>query len=215
MRVLIFGDVHGNLVALEKMLQQVSSDVDLLVCHGDVVNYGPWSNECVQLLQDINCTCLTGNHESYFLEGSYAGENKVAKTFFNHCYPIFHQKELISNYSESKLIGDFQVQHTINNQYIYPDTDFNKLQLKKNYIIGHSHHQFSALTALGKRLINTGSVGQNRKFINVINYIIYDVSKADIQLETLVYDIDLVIKEMRKSGYPQICLDYYLQKERL
>lgn len=215
MRVLIFGDVHGNLVALERMLQQAGSDVDLLVCHGDVVNYGPWSNECVQLLQSINCTCLIGNHESYFLEGNYPGENKVAKAFFNHCYPSFQQQGVISTYGESIQIGNFQVQHTINGQYIFPDTDANKLELKKDYIIGHSHHQFSTITTLGRRLVNTGSVGQNRKFINVINYIIYETNKPDIQLETLVYDVDLVIEEMKQSGYPQICLDYYLQKERL
>ena len=215
MRVLIFGDVHGNLVALEKMLQEVSGTVDMMISHGDVVNYGPWSNECVQLLQDINCTCLIGNHETYFLEGSYPGENKVARAFFNHCYSSFEQQALISKYGESVLVGDYEVQHTVNKQYIYPDTDVNGLDLRKNYIIGHSHHQFSAENSEGKRLINTGSVGQNRKFINVINYVVYDTARNEVKLEAMVYDVDLVTDKMRSEGYPQICLDYYLNKERL
>lgn len=215
MRILIFGDVHGNLPALESMLQVAGSEVDMLVSHGDVVNYGPWSNECVQLLQSIDCTCLIGNHETYFLEGSYPGENKVAQTFFNHCYKSFHQHKLISTYDDSLSVCAFQVQHTVNSQYVFPDTDLNELKLEKDYIIGHSHHQFSGENTSGKRLINTGSVGQNRKFINLINYVIYDTITTEVKLESLVYDVDIVIDKMKCDKYPQICLEYYLQKKRL
>lgn len=215
MRVLIFGDVHGNLPALEKMLQQERSQADLMICHGDVVNYGPWSNECVQLLQELNCTCLRGNHEEFFLQGSYPGENKIAKAFFHHCYPSFVEKESISAYGEGIMVGEYQVQHTVNDQYIYPDTDIEGLKLDRHYIIGHSHHQFQALSVQGKKLVNTGSVGQNRKFINVINYVIYDTASNEVALKALSYDVGLVIDEMKQQGYPQICLDYYQQKERL
>lgn len=215
MRVLVFGDVHGNLIALEKMLQEEAGEVDMMVSHGDVVNYGPWSNECVQLLEDLDCTCLQGNHETYFLQGSYPGENKVASAFFEHCYPLFKQQDIISEYGESKALGEFQVQHTVNDQYIYPDTDINGLKLERDYIVGHSHHQFRAESSAGKILINTGSVGQNRKYINVVNYVIYDSESAEVTLKSLAYDVDLVIDEMKQAAYPQICLDYYLQKKRL
>ncbi|RDV16143.1 metallophosphoesterase [Pontibacter diazotrophicus] len=214
MRVLIFGDVHGNLPALEKMLEKAGT-VDRMICHGDVVNYGPWSNECVQLLQSLDCSCLVGNHEEFFLEGSYPGEHPVARGFFDHCYPLFTQQEIISTYGERLQLGDYQVQHTVNNQYIYPDTDINALELKENYIIGHSHHQFAAETASGKKLVNTGSVGQNRKYINVINYLIYDTEQNALELEALVYEVDQVINKMKQQGYPPLCLDYYLQKKRV
>ncbi|MBD1396964.1 metallophosphoesterase [Pontibacter sp. JH31] len=215
MRVLIFGDVHGNLVALEKMLQHVSPEVDLMVSHGDVVNYGPWSNECVELLQSIQCMCLLGNHESYFIEGSYPGENKIAQAFFNHCYASFNQQKLILTYRDNIKVGDFEVQHTVNNQYVFPDTDLEELNIEGNYIIGHSHHQFSGVTNSGKQIINTGSVGQNRKFINLINYIIYDTVSSEVKLESLVYDINPVIDKMKSENYPQVCLDYYLNKSRI
>ncbi|MBX0333255.1 metallophosphoesterase [Pontibacter sp. HSC-14F20] len=214
MRYLIFGDVHGNLVALEKMLQKAGPEVDFIVSHGDVVNYGPWSNECVQLLQNIQCKCLLGNHESYFIEGNYPGENKIAQIFFNHCYESFNQQEVISAYGDNIQVGDFEIQHTVNNQYIFPDTDLNALNLKLNYIVGHSHYQFSGKTEDGKLLINTGSVGQNRKFINLINYIIYDTVSSEIKLESIVYDINPVINKMKSEKYPQLCIDYYLNKNK-
>ena len=215
MKVLIFGDVHGNLLALEKMLEEEAGEVDTMICHGDVVNYGPWSNECVQLLEDLDCTCLQGNHELYYLQGNYPGENAVAKAFFEHCYPQFTQQNVISEYGDSKVLGEYQVQHTVNNQYIFPDTEIEELKLQKNYIIGHSHHQFAAETAAGNKLINTGSVGQNRKFINVINYVVYDTQSGEVSLKALEYDVDLVIEKMKQEGYPQICLAYYQQKKRL
>lgn len=214
MRVLIFGDVHGNLPALQKMLE-AAGRVDRMICHGDVVNYGPWSNECVQLLQSLGCSCLMGNHEEYFLKGSYPGEHPVARTFFEHCYPLFREQETISTYGDRLQLGKYQVQHTVNGQYIYPDTDVNTLQLDKHYIIGHSHHQFAAQDASGKKLVNTGSVGQNRKYINVINYVLYDTERNALELEELVYEVDLVIDKMKQEGYPQLCLDYYLQKKRV
>lgn len=215
MRVLIFGDVHGNLLALEKMLQEEKGRTDLLLCHGDVVNYGPWSNECVQLLSDLNCTCLRGNHETYFLQESYPGQNIIAREFFNYCAPLFTERSTIAGYGESLAVGEFSVQHTVREQYIYPDTDIDSLNLEQDYIIGHSHRQFSAKSSRGKRLINTGSVGQNRHYINVINYVVYDTISGELGLKELVYDVDRVIKEMKSRGYPAICTDYYLKKERL
>lgn len=215
MRYLIFGDVHGNLPALEKMLQKASAEADQLICHGDVVNYGPWSNECVQLLKDKNCLCLEGNHEAYFKEGTYPGEHPVARAFFEFCYPRFSEHKPIAAYGESAQAGDFLVRHTLNEQYIFPDSDVEALNLENNYIIGHSHHQFSTRTASGKQLINTGSVGQNRKYINVINYVIYDSALGKLRLEALPYEVDQVIDQMKSAGYPPICLHYYQQKKRL
>ena len=65
MKYLICGDIHGNLPALELMLQREKNNFDQLICHGDVINYGPWSDECVLLLNTIKeSVLLKGNHEN-------------------------------------------------------------------------------------------------------------------------------------------------------
>ena len=43
MRYLVFSDVHGNLPALEKVLNK-ENKVQGYINLGDVVNYGPWGN---------------------------------------------------------------------------------------------------------------------------------------------------------------------------
>ena len=68
MRLAIFSDVHGNLPALELFVADTERVVDGYVCLGDVVNYGPWSDECVELVCSLpNIIYLEGNHERMFL----------------------------------------------------------------------------------------------------------------------------------------------------
>ncbi|TXT30425.1 MAG: hypothetical protein FD136_1698 [Chitinophagaceae bacterium] len=213
MRYLICGDIHGNLPALELMLQKEKDNYDQLICHGDVVNYGPWSNECVLLLNTIKESVkLKGNHEYYFLKGSYSGTNQIAIAFFNFCYNKFSQFEIIKKYGESFEVNTFIVQHTILDKYIFYDTKIEVLD--RNYIIGHSHQQFDKFIG-EKRLLNTGSVGQNRSYINCINYIIYDVELNLFSMKMQKYNHKIIIDKMKSDSYPKVCIDYYRTKNIL
>ena len=66
MRILVISDIHGNLPALEFVLNKERS-ADKIISLGDVVNYGPWSNECVDLMDTLtNKILIVGNHEEAF-----------------------------------------------------------------------------------------------------------------------------------------------------
>ena len=211
MKLLVFSDVHGNLPALKAMLEHAGT-VDGYICLGDVVNYGPWSDECVDVIKALpNCVYIEGNHEVYFLTGVYPGKNIVAKTFFDFCYPKFTARNQIKDLPKNYELGGFQFSHTILNRYIYPDTI---LELDGNYVIGHSHHQFK-IEQPPYYLYNPGSVGQNRKYINVINYMTLDTDSMKFSMQNLLYDEMLIINEMRARNYPKLCIDYYNEKMRL
>lgn len=208
MRWLIYSDVHGNLPAFEKMLKHETS-IDSYICLGDLVNYGPWSNECVELAKTLpNSIILMGNHEEFFINGNYGGTNTLVKSFFNLTYPHFKHFEQIKEFITSFELERYQCIHTINNTYIYPDT---KAALNNNYVIGHSHYQFIYQNN-GYTLYNAGSVGQNRKEINKINYLIYETDSSTMSLKSLEYNIYLLINEMKRLGYPEACIHYYLDK---
>jgi len=213
MRILIFGDVHGNLVALEKLFAFEKNSFDYFVSHGDVVNYGPWSNECVLFLEDRdNGSLLTGNHEKFFLNSNYEGDHPVANAFFRYCYPKFTESSTIAKYKSKCTLKDYNVQHTLFDKYIFEDTFLPNID--SNYIIGHSHYQFSRNVGQFE-LINTGSVGQNRKYINLIEYVVYDTTSGKVELKSIQYDVDVLINEMRIRNYPKICLEYYCSKKRV
>lgn len=217
MRYLVFGDIHGNLPAFESMLEKEKGNYDLLACHGDVVNYGPWSNECVELLDSqTDSVKLIGNHELAFIEGVYKGHHPIAKAFFNFCYPKFDNSliDTIKQYEMEIDFGSFNVQHTISDRKIFLNTDLSDIKINTNHIIGHSHQQFER-DVNGFKLINTGSLGQDRKFINQSCYVILDTAKNSIELKSFTHDIDKVIDKMKADKYPDICIGYYLSKERL
>ena len=210
MRTAIYSDIHGNLAALELAIKD-SVAVDGYIILGDVVNYGPWSNECVELIESLkNCTKLVGNHEVYFIEGKYGCDNYIVNEFFNHCYESFREISAIKAYEIETQFEEFICIHTIDNRYIFEDSE---ITLEKNFIIGHSHRQYF-IECNGYILLNPGSVGQNRKYINEINYMIYDTTTKNADFRSVVYDVDVVIDKMEKMKYPQICLDYYLKKPR-
>ena len=62
MRYGITSDIHGNLTALETVIQSAGT-VDGWICLGDTVGYGPLPNECIQRVRDICETVLIGNHD--------------------------------------------------------------------------------------------------------------------------------------------------------
>ena len=208
MKILILSDIHGNLPSLEYVLKEEKS-VDFVISLGDVVNYGPWSNECVDLLDSLdNKVLIMGNHEEAFLSGIYPGKNLIAKKFFKECYPLFDRKDKISNYIENFSFENSDFIHTINKNYIFPDTE---VKINKNTFIGHSHRMFSKMIE-GYRLVNVGSIGQNRTNIDEINYVIWETKKDKVELIKKPYSADKLINEMRIKKYPDICTEYILSK---
>ncbi|HCC23813.1 TPA: hypothetical protein DF272_06595 [Candidatus Falkowbacteria bacterium] len=64
MRVAIISDIHGNLPALEAVLAEIRRlGVDFVACTGDIVGYGPWVVECVQMVRDRCRYVVKGNHD--------------------------------------------------------------------------------------------------------------------------------------------------------
>ena len=210
MKIAFYSDIHGNLPALEIAIKE-SGNVDGYIVLGDVVNYGPWSNECVAMIEDLqNCKKIRGNHEDFFIAGQYDFDNYLVNEFFNHCYPKFEEVALIQAYVEELQFEDFTCIHTLEDRYIFQDTD---ITLDKNFIIGHSHRQYK-IGRNGYTLLNPGSVGQNRQYINEINFLIYESSTQNVDFRSVLYDVDVVIDQMVKMEYPEICLDYYRDKPR-
>lgn len=210
MKVLVLSDIHGNLPSLEYIIKREKS-VDLIISLGDVVNYGPWSNECVDLLETLeNKVLIMGNHEEAFISGIYPGSNIIAKTFFEQCYPHFSGKEKISNYHKSYSFRNTDFVHTIGDTYIFSDTD---VEVGKNTFIGHSHRMFCKMSG-DYRLVNVGSAGQNRVNIDEINYVIWDTENDHVDLMKIAFSADQMIKEMKHKKYPDICIEYILSKRK-
>lgn len=60
----IIADIHGNLNALKTAIDLLyGANAQKLVVCGDVIGYGMFPNECCDILRELNCTVVAGNHD--------------------------------------------------------------------------------------------------------------------------------------------------------
>ncbi|MCC7011717.1 MAG: metallophosphoesterase family protein [Planctomycetes bacterium] len=61
----ILGDIHGNLSALQSVMECLRRDgVDRILSVGDVVGYGAAPTECIKILRDAEVSVVLGNHDA-------------------------------------------------------------------------------------------------------------------------------------------------------
>lgn len=68
-RLAVLADIHGNLPALEAVMADMAAfRPDAVVVAGDVVNWGPFSRQCVEIVQREGWAVIRGNNEYYLLD---------------------------------------------------------------------------------------------------------------------------------------------------
>jgi len=69
MRLALVSDIHGNSIALEAVLRQLSTqNVTQLICLGDVASTGPQPTEVIKRLREIGCPVVMGNMDAWLLQ---------------------------------------------------------------------------------------------------------------------------------------------------
>jgi len=134
--VAIVGDVHGNLTALQEIVEAATKRTDVIVFVGDYINRGPRSADVITFLVDleaspIHTTFLRGNHEVAFLRyldggsvadflriggaatlSSYASvRDSYAHTDFRKSVPTTHL-QFLRNLHDSFRSGNLLVTHS-------------------------------------------------------------------------------------------------------
>ena len=67
--IAVLSDIHGNLPALEAVMNDMAkAHVDQVVVAGDVINWGPFSAECVDIVTREGWPAIRGNNEYYLLD---------------------------------------------------------------------------------------------------------------------------------------------------
>ena len=68
MRIALIADIHGNLAALECVLDALAQEhPDRVVCLGDVAATGPQPHEVLTRLRDLGCPVVMGNADAELL----------------------------------------------------------------------------------------------------------------------------------------------------
>ncbi len=68
-KLAVLSDIHGNLPALERVLDDLSQfQIDHVVVAGDVVNWGPFSAQVMERVVGEGWAVIRGNNEFYLLD---------------------------------------------------------------------------------------------------------------------------------------------------
>src|SRR5215211_597284 len=59
----VISDIHGNLEALEAVLNDVPEEVETIYCLGDVIGYGASPDECCDVVRSYGMPTISGNHD--------------------------------------------------------------------------------------------------------------------------------------------------------
>ncbi len=86
MKILAFIDVHGNVKSLSRLLRKASG-VDLLVCAGDISDWGKDIKKILSVFKGVNKPFL-------IIHGNHEGEKAMKKFCFELKFPFFLHKKV-------------------------------------------------------------------------------------------------------------------------
>jgi predicted phosphodiesterase len=156
----ILSDIHGNLEALEAVLEDVlAQGVDEIFCLGDIVGYGPNPRECVDRVMQFD-RCVLGNHDQgalYDPEGFSSGAEKAIfwtrdqlEMPSGDADKSRQRWEFLSELPRTFNVGSFTFVHgsvrNPLNEYVFPEDVYNARKLERIFALierycfqGHTH----------------------------------------------------------------------------
>jgi len=229
MRFAILSDLHANLEATEAVLadarEQGCTD---FVCLGDVVGYNANPHECLEIVRQMACPVVKGNHdEQASLEESSRDFNALAEMAINWTRAQLTEKDKdwLRDLPLTEQVRDFTIVHATLDAPERWGYVFNVLDAAASFtyqhtticFFGHTHVAGMFVRDDGvKRLkvdqltieptkkyfINTGSVGQPRDGDWRAAYCIYHVEKHVVEQRRVEYDLATAQQKIIKAGLP-------------
>jgi diadenosine tetraphosphatase ApaH/serine/threonine PP2A family protein phosphatase len=161
-------DIHGNLPALEAVLEDVAGQGEQrFLLGGDYALFGAWPRETVVLLRELDAIWLRGNGERWTAEPAEAPE--AVRAAAERCGEMLGD-DLVNDLSalpESYTEGDTMFCHgsprsDVRSFMPEPAEDEEELLegvLASRLVFGHTHLPFVRSARGGIELLNPGSVG--------------------------------------------------------
>jgi putative phosphoesterase len=223
MRLAIISDIHGNLEALQHVLDRVHKEgAESLVCLGDIVGYGPFPNECVDLVRQSCSIVIRGNHDAGAVGTLSSTEfNKEGRLAieWTRTHLIPENREFLKNLPVSVASDTVTFVHASPREperwdYIATWKHFAEAFDHFNTTvccIGHTH--VPAIVSpdgkvngyqKGKRhLINCGSVGQPRDGDPRASFALLDTELDVASIIRVPYNVEATAKAIIEAGLPE------------
>lgn len=227
MKIAVFGDIHGNIEALNAAyVAALEAEVDRIYHLGDLGGYAPFINEVAEFLVEHRIEGVQGNYdETVALDKEHCGcryEDQLQAGMMDAGFAWTKARATqktkdylrslpfeIAFSCEGLKVKIFHATPTKNNLYWTEDRDeklFREMARKADadvMVYGHTHKPYRR-DLDGKVFINAGSVGKpkdgdTRACLTVIEIDNGSVLSSFIRVP---YDIDKTAKAIIESGMP-------------
>ncbi len=226
MKAALIADVHGNLPALESVLNHARSQrVDVLWNLGDFLGYGPFPDEVVRRLRENGARSIIGNYDLKVLnflqkEQKWRRTKDPAKFFsFRWTYKhitkdtkeylrllphltslVFEKRRFLLVHGSPEAIDEPLTRQTPNKRL---------RELAENIDVdviccGHTHQYFSRKVD-HCRFINPGSVGRPFDLDERASYAVITVNRSGVSVRNyrVSYAVQDMVRFMRKEAFPE------------
>lgn len=232
MKYAIVSDIHGNIEALQAVLEDIDSQgADELICLGDLVGYGADPGDCIAAVRQRASSVIAGNHD-------WAAVGKLGLEHFNAAARRAAEwtggvlaeadKRYLQELPLTATVGDdvllVHSSPAAPDQWMYV---FHPGQAARDFsafsepfcFIGHTHqpaiftdnggfHLGGALNCfrmgVGTRyMVNVGSVGQPRDGNPKAAYCVFDSEQLTVSVRRVEYDVALSSMKIVRNRLPR------------
>ena len=225
----MLGDIHGNREALSAVIEDAKTHgVDAYASVGDVVGYNADPGPCIEILAELECVAVRGNHDQYcVVTESDDGMSDIALAAVRWTRRNLRDDHrcFLRELPLSQDIHGFTLVHNSlaafgNWLYVFDPVDAeDHFYFQKNRVCFHGHTHVPVLfrkrrgvtcreygqVKLGRGtryFVNAGSVGQPRDRDPRAAYVLYDMEADTIELRRVPYPIEKAQRAVHAAGLP-------------
>jgi putative phosphoesterase len=221
MRIAIFSDIHGNLIALNTLLGHLQSEtIDAIYCLGDLFTPYPGSREIWDLINTYHVQCVLGNSDVELL--AYDQGTRDFRSDETRFRPILKKiQEVACLLPELQAIPSYRVVRLGNETSLHfchysPEVVYRGLhstfqltldeyvqQLAEPIVITGHLHAFAARDIAGKQVYTVGSVGLPLKGTHQLKYAIVEATEGEfaISYHLLPYKVIDEVNYLLAQGF--------------
>ncbi|OPH57184.1 YfcE family phosphodiesterase [Paenibacillus ferrarius] len=225
MRIAFISDIHGNSLALEAVLADITQkQIDQIYVLGDLCYRGPNPKRSLALIRSLQTQVIKGNADEWVIRGVNQGEVPEQAIAMMRQEREWTAAQLDS--ADIAYLEDLPTElkleiegFNIHAFHATPDSLFEivlpgagdevlKTKLMSGseadvYIYAHIHRPYIRYLD-GKTLINVGSVGLPFDGLPKAAYVIIDIQRGNLStsIERISYPVEEVVKQYEEANYP-------------
>ena len=227
-KIAIFGDIHGNLPALEATFADMDArGLTERYCLGDLVGYGTFPNEVVETIRRAEIPALMGNYDvgvgndsddcgcAYKTpEAQALGERSIA---WSNAHTTPENKAYLRELpAQIPLVLDgisIMLVHGSPrkvNEYLYEDRPDASLERVVDLtgsdvmVCGHTHLPYHRVLPSGRHVVNAGSVGKPKDNNRNSCYVVLSAPEGKLSVEFIrvAYDVEKAAQAIESTEMP-------------